>query len=121
MPNRTFIDDEGLLWQVYEGDQNGDTLAKILQQTEMLLQTLRAKKAVINVLVDINKIGRQNLESRKVAAKAMKDWPFHKVAVFGTNAYLRHVVNLVAIATGHRRNAQFFANETLAKAWLKKP
>lgn len=120
MPNRTFIDDDGLLWQVYEGDQDGETLDKTLRQTEAIMQVLLAKKTAINILVDISKMGSQNLASRKAAAKAMKTWPFHKVAVFGTNTYLQHVVNLVAIATGHKHNVQFFANETLAKAWLKK-
>lgn len=118
MANRTFLADDGIIWEVYEGDQDAQSVAETIAQTETILNQQLALRKTILIIVDTSAIGSHTLGARKVAAATMKRWHYDKIALFGQSTYLRHVVNLIALATGHQHNVRYFSSEQAARHWL---
>lgn len=118
MANSTFLADDGIIWETYEGDQDANSVADTIAQTEVILNQCLALNKKICILVDARRLGRHTLGARRVAARTMRRWPYDKIATVGQSAYLRHVVNLIALATGHQHNVRYFYDIESAKAWL---
>lgn len=120
MPNKAFLGDDGLLHQLYIGDQTAETITDIVQQSEAVMRQLQKQDKPINILVDLSKIGHQNLGARRVASYVLKHWPYRKIAIFGASSYLRHVANLMVLANGRSHMVRSFASQQAATDWLKK-
>jgi hypothetical protein len=117
MPNHLSVEDD-VISLIFEGDQTEAAFIGIAQETEMLVNEAKAAGRPANVLVNVKKVGKVTLAVRQLAAGRLRKWPLHRVAIFGANTYLRHLTNLVIMATGNR-GTKVFNTEKEARAWLK--
>jgi hypothetical protein len=121
MANSAYLGDDGILYSVYDGELDGPAVQKIIQETWPIIEQLVEDKKPVLALADLRAVTRVDLGARRYASKALKQWPFDKVALWGGSVTLRHIANLVAMATNHSHNVKTFANEETAKKWLTEP
>ena len=116
--NTNFIDKDGLIHNIYVGDQ---TVSKLKKSTEELLgltTSLREHNKPILVLTDITKLGKIGLQARGYAVEMVKTIEFDKVAIFGNPKAIERVVNFIILASGRGYKMQYFSSKTDAKKWL---
>lgn len=116
MPNRVAVEND-IITMVFEGDQTESTYLVVSKEAERLVQETVSRHKRVKVLVDVRHIGKVTLAVRQLAAHNLRIWPLYRVAIFGANIYLRHLANLVIMATGNR-GAKVLKTEQEAMAWL---
>lgn len=121
MANQAYLGDDGILYSVYDGELDGPTVKAVIEQTWPLIEQLENNKKPVLALADLRGITHVSLGARRYAGKALEQWPFDKVALWGGSVTLRHVANLVAMATNHSHNVKTFTDEAAAKQWLMEP
>lgn len=119
MANQAFLDDGGIIWEVYQGDQDGPKIDKMRKDTEGLIDQLEREGKSVRMIVDMRELGKTNLQARRSGVIALKQWPLERLAVFGAHPYLAKVVNFMFMATGYQKKAELFATQDEAMAWLK--
>ena len=119
MANRVYVGDDDLMYEIYDGDQNGITVQAMVDMAWPIVEKRRAAKQPVLVLADIRAIGHVSLEARRAAARALTGWPYDKIALFGANTYLHHIANLIIIATRRQGKVRLFRDLASAKRWLK--
>ena len=122
MPNRTFLDPRGFIHQILTGDQTAESLAKATKESQILVAQLQKQSGnrPVNFLIDLSQVGRQDMAMRQASAKSLQTMPFGKIALFGLDGFLKHVANLVIIASGKQSRVKQFRDEASATAWLLK-
>jgi hypothetical protein len=118
MPNHVSVIDEHSIRLTLVGDQTEVNFAPTAQEAEVLANEARAANRSINVLVDVTQVGHVTLGVRQLSAKNLREWPLNRVAIFGANTYLRHLANLVIVATGNQKS-RLFKTEEEALVWLR--
>src|SRR5690349_7235992 len=101
MANQAYLGDDGILYSVYDGQLDGPTVRTIIDQTWPIIEQLIEAKKPVLALADLTGITGVDLSARKYAGKALTQWPFDKVALWGGSLYLRKIASLVAVATDH--------------------
>jgi hypothetical protein len=117
--NRAYLDKNGVICEFYDGEQDGASVEDMIAQTLPFVQTLVSQKKAVNILVDVTSMGHISLYGRQAAGKALKEWPFRRIAVFGASVYLRQLANLLLLATHKGNKVRLFPNETNARKWLE--
>lgn len=120
MKNTVFINKDYLIETVYRGDQTYDTLIEMGNRSAPLLEELRKKNKPLHILIDLSRIGKSNYGSRKGALEVVKKLPFHKMAIYGSNLYIKTLATYMAIATGKKSTMKYFDTKEAAVEWLKK-
>ncbi len=121
MANRAYLGDDEILYSVYDGELDGIAVQTILEQAWPLIQELTKNQKPVLALADLNGITHVSLSARKYAGKALSQWPFDKVALWGGSVYLRHIARLVAMATDRSHTVKTFTDVEKAKEWLLEP
>lgn len=116
--NSAFIDDQGLIHQIYFGDQDANSVAAMAERTVALAKKLQMNKRPPRILTDIRNVKHQNLGARREAMKALQTLEFYRIALIGGSDYLRRVANLIIAATGQGDRIRHFGSEVQAKEWL---
>ena len=122
MANQVHPDPSGYIRQTYIGDQDVMTISQTIKQTMVIVRQWQVDRPgdPLNFLIDMSKIGSQNLSARRAGSKALKSLPYNKIAIFGLNSFMTHVANLVITSAGKHARVKQFSNEAAAAAWLKK-
>lgn len=118
---KAYLGDDGFIWEVYNGDQNAETIGKVVSETEKIMDDLQKQKKPIHIIVDTRNFGKTDLAARQIGGKVLRAWPYEKLAAFGPSKFFSTVINFMIIATGHSHNIRSFATEEEAKAWLNEP
>lgn len=116
--NSNSIGDDGLLHNVYVGDQTVATLKKIHLEIIALTARLRASGKPIYVLTDITKLGSINLQARMYAVEIIKSVDFDRVAIYGNPGAIEKIINFIITASGRGFKMKYFNNEKEARKWL---
>jgi hypothetical protein len=121
MPNQITLDPDGFIRETYEGDQDSTSVSLAVRQTMGLIRELQAEdhSQPIKLLVDLRRVGNQNLGARQTGGKALQSLPYSKIAIFGGSKFLMAVANLLTSASG-KRNIRQFATEDDAIKWLNR-
>jgi hypothetical protein len=117
--NRAYLDKKGIICEFYDGDQDGASVQDMIAQTLPHVEALMAKKKPVNILVDVHAMGHMSLFGRQAAGKALKEWPYRRIAVYGASTYLRQLANLLLLATRKGNKVRLFPNEAAARKWLE--
>jgi len=120
--NQVTLDPNGFIRQALIGDQDEATITDLEIKTRNITKELQANKAnaPVNFLVDLRGTGRQTVSARRASLSALKELPYHKIALFGAHRFIRHVVNLIIVASRQQAKVKYFEEEAAAIAWLKK-
>ena len=71
----------------------------------------------VNILIDLNKAGRQSPAARNIWKELSEDEKSGKIALFGMNPVARVVASFITGIT-MKKDMKFFKTEQEAKEWL---
>ena len=118
MKNEVFLNNSGLIEQIYVGDQTGQTVTQLADKTKEIIQLLLTNKKPVIILVDLSKLGKSTSDSRKAALEALKNIHYDKVALFGLNSYTKYISSFIIAASGNSSKVKLFDTKQEAKKWL---
>lgn len=116
--NSNFIGPDGLIYNIYNGDQSATTVDTVGEELMELTKQLRQKKSRVLILSDINKLGKVPLGARTHGLALMRSLDFDKVAITGPSWVAGEFVNLIILASGRSFQVRCFNNPDDAKRWL---
>lgn len=117
--NHNFIGADGLIHNIYVGNQNGASLFEVEKELTELASELRHQGLKVLVFTDVLKIGKINLSARLAGVQIMKSIDFDKVAIYGPSHLEKTVVNVICQASGKSFKARYFTDERRALDWLR--
>lgn len=119
MSNHVFRHQQGYIEVASIGDQTDEVVAATKQELMALAKKVQRSGEPVTILTDLTKIGKQTTASRRLARDILDTVPFRKIAIYGANVFLKHVVNFILTGSGHRRHARYFDSRPAAEAWLR--
>ena len=118
MSNRVYLDEDGIIHNIYVGKQTRETVSDIVEQTYKLIGQLHRQHKPARILADLTAVDSQNVGARQVSWKALRKPNYQKAASFGASPQLRYIMNFVLYTSGQGERARVFDNEAEAKDWL---
>lgn len=119
MNNRVLMGKDGFLTVILKGTQTESSIKKIIKETQSFIEELRKEGKYVKILADLRGMGRPDSAARRVGTEFEKTGDFDKIALFGSSAYTKYVVNFSIMASGNRVKIRYFQNLIAARAWLK--
>lgn len=119
MPNKVFLGENDIIFNLYEGNQAQESIQNMVNENNRIITKLRRQNKPVLVLADLTKLGQSSIGSRQASADALKNKDYDKVALFGANKFMKYVGNFIITASGQERRARMFDTEDEAMAWLK--
>lgn len=116
--NSNYISEDGLLHNIYKGNQTVTTLKHAHDELITLTQLLRLQGKEIFVLTDITRLGKINVEARIYAVDFIRDIDFDKVAIFGNHMLAEQMINFIIAASGRGYKMKYFSSKKDALFWL---
>lgn len=119
--NKVFLGEDGLIRNVYVGDQDAESVKGVERETVRLATDLRALGRPVHILANIDAMGRSSPGSRKAARDALELHVYDRCAVTGGNLFLRHLSNLINMASRRAKDVRWLPTEEDAILWLRSP
>ncbi|MCB4792813.1 MAG: STAS/SEC14 domain-containing protein [Elusimicrobia bacterium] len=112
---KIYSGEDNILYITAAGDSD-EKMAAAMREVEVKFINMAQGK--VNLLIDINRCGKQSPEARKIRQEVSDHEKVGKVAVFGMHPVARVIASFV-ISITKRKNNKFFKNREDALAWLK--
>ena len=119
MANRVFLNKEGFIEQTYEGKQTFETVLRAAARVMVVADKLHKNSKKVRVLVNIAEITNVSADALLAGADALNTIYKSKVALFGGQAFVNKLANLVIAAVGRQKTVAIFKNRKQAENWLK--
>ncbi len=114
-----FLNQNDQVEMIFEGSLHQETLVPMLKETDTHLDSVRLKKMVPQLLVNVTKLNKLSIASRKTGSEWIKKQKDLMIAVYANrNLFMKYFVNLLILATGSSRTMKFFGTRKEAQAWL---
>ena len=113
--NRLYLGEDNIIYETLVGEQDEKAAIAIKKASDKLKDMVEGK---VNALIDLNKVGKPSLGSRKRGQEAFEDEKVGKVALFGLHPVARVIASFVMGVT-RKRDMRFFKTREEALAWLK--
>lgn len=92
-----------------------DKLVPLLAEVE---KTIKNVNQPVHLIADITKLSNISIESRKYGIEWTRSTKIKKIAVFGGNVFMKHLINLIIIASGRKDNFRIFKTKHEAEEWI---
>ena len=116
--NRVFINDDGIIEIVVNGDQTVDSVQAMGDEALALAQVLQKKGKAALILDNLLLMGSVPPEARHLVAELVKSYDYDRLAMLGHGTALRLGANLILQATGKGSRVKYFEDRGKATAWL---
>jgi hypothetical protein len=119
--NRVFLDEEGVIHNVYVGDQTYGDVKAVEEETLRIAARVEEGQRPIRVMADLSGMGRTSAGSRRAAKEALQKLPHGRVAIYGGNVFMKHLANFIIVASGKGETTRVLDTEGEAIRWLLAP
>lgn len=114
-----FLNQSNQVEMIFEGELVQEALLPMLKETDLLLEGVKKKSLMPQLLVNVIKLNKVSISSRKIGSEWIKSHPDTKIAVYGYgNLFMKYFVNLLIMATGSSSRMKMFVTRKEAQAWL---
>ena len=113
--NRHYLGEDNILYVTVVGEVDEKVAIACREAAFKLMNIVEGK---VNVLIDVNKAGKQSPEARKVWTELSEHEKFGKVALFGLHPVARVLASFV-MGVSKKKDMRFFKTKEEALAWLK--
>ena len=113
--SRLWLGDDNILYYTIIGDTDKETAIRMKEATFKIHNMVEGK---INVLIDINKAGKQSSGARKIGREMFEHEKNNKIAIFGMHLVAR-VTAAFVIGVTKKKDIRFFKTREEALMWLK--
>lgn len=117
--NRVFINSQGLVEIIVDGDQTVESVKKMADKTEKLCAKLSKSGQPSLVLDNLLFIGYVPPEARKLVVEEVKRIDYDKLAMVGKGTAFKLAANLLLRATGRGAKVRYFDDYHKATEWLQ--
>ncbi|MBP6471053.1 MAG: STAS/SEC14 domain-containing protein [Chloroflexi bacterium] len=111
------MQDNGILHITVSGDFNEDDLDDYLTQLRSYIDPLAEDDRLLSFL-DASTVGHVSPQVRRAVGDFVKDPRFGNTAVYGTNRFVKVLIDFVLRASG-RDHVRYFTNRDEALIWLE--
>ena len=115
--NRLYLGEDNILYITPFGGDMDEKLATEACRAVLGLQNMIEGK--VNALIDLNKVGKQSSEARKIWQEWSDNEKTGKVAYIGLHPVARVLASFV-MGISRNKDMRFFKTREEALAWLKK-
>jgi hypothetical protein len=118
--NEIFLDTEGMVRFNYIGNQDDSSVRQAVAKSMQLIKQLHADTGLVDMWVDLRRMGDHTPAARRAALEALDMLPFRRMAVIisNTDPYTAKIAKIMASLSSRRKEIHFFKTETRAKKWL---
>jgi len=113
--SRLYLGEDNILYINIVGESDEKTTVGMRTANNRLENMIKEK---IDVLVDLNKAGKQSIESRKLGKELIEKERVRKIAFYGLNPVSRVLASFL-IAVLQQKKSRFFNTKEEALAWLR--
>ena len=117
-PNKAYINDNNQVDITYHGEQTAEWVEETNKETLRLADQLRAESKPVLILINVSDIPATDSASRRVGSEYLEKINFDKLAIYGSNSFIRTVVNLVILASPKANTVKLFSKREDAEQWL---
>lgn len=118
--NRVFINTQGLIEIIVDGDQTVESVQKMADKAKKLGIKVTQSGMPLLILDNLLFIGHVPPEARRQVVEQVKTLKYDRLAMVGKGTALRLGANLLLRATGRGNNVRYFDNYEKASEWLRK-
>lgn len=116
--NSVSLNTDGYIEIKIIGDQDYLSFDALRKEAEELAIQLRYSQRAVRGLIDLTEMTGFNTGSNKAALEILGQIDYQKVALFGANASISTVTNLLIQALGKDDRTKLFPDRTSAVNWL---
>jgi hypothetical protein len=116
--NKVTLSPNGYIEVKVVGDQNYLSFDGLKKDVNNLAEQLHFDGRSVIGLVDLTEMTSFNTGSNRAALEILEDTPYKKVAMFGANAAINNVTNLLIKALGKGDRTKLFKDRAAALTWL---
>jgi hypothetical protein len=113
--NRLYLGEDNITYFFMVGEHDENMASAI---GEAFLKLINMGEGKVNALGDLNKIGKQSPEARKIWKELSEHEKVGKLALIGMHPVARVIASFV-IGTTNKKDMRFFKTKEEALAWLK--
>lgn len=114
--SRIYLGKDNIIYVTSVGEDDEKTA---LASKDVILKFADMVEGKVNLIADINKIGKQSSAARKIWKDLSEHEKGGKVALFGLNPVARMIASFI-MGISRNKNMRFFKTKEDAFAWLKK-
>lgn len=113
--NRIYLGEDNIIYITSVGESD-EKMASSMKEVEVKFMNMTEGK--VNLLIDINRCGKQSPEARKIRQTVGDHEKVGKVAIFGMHP-VALVISSFIRGISKNKNQRFFKTKEDALAWLK--
>ena len=116
--NKVFINDDGLIEIIVNGDQTAASVQAMGDEAMALARKLKKDGKPALLLDNLLIMGKVPPEARRLVAELIKSSDYDRLAMLGHGTALRLGANLILQATGKGNRVKDFEDRKKATDWL---
>lgn len=121
MPNKVFLNKDGIVEQLCEGDQTSGSIQDLIKETNKITTKLQEQKRKVLILNDFSKVEKADYGAKKASLEGLTN-PKHyydRVGIFGASPFMRFMGASVIKGAGAEKRVKIFTTREEVLAWLK--
>ncbi|MEI8338602.1 MAG: hypothetical protein WCF91_01585 [bacterium] len=119
MANRIFLNQDGIVEAIIEGEQTYMTFDNLTVDAQKLLDQLQKEGRPRLGVIDVTNQKNFTPDTNRAAMQILESLNYDKVAIYGAKALLTEVTKAIILAMGKTNNTKIFPDRDSAVAWLK--
>lgn len=116
--NLNYLGSDGLIRNIYRGNQNAATVKKAYNDLSEIAKKLRAKGKKVLILADTRNLGHVSFSARREGIEVMRKLDYDKAAIIGDVFLYNNLVKIMVMVSGMGYKIKFFSDENEAREWL---
>lgn len=117
--DEVFLNEHEMIETIYHGVQTDTSLLKVQAKMRELISRLRAEGKPTYMIMDISDVSTTLIEARRVGLKGLQDLDYDKIAIYGTNLFIKIITNFIIMAANKSDVVKHFNSRDEAIDWLK--
>lgn len=118
MANRIFLNDQGIVEVVIEGDQNYMTFENLKYDAMDMISKLQKEGKPRLGMINLAKQGKFTADSNRAAMEILESLNYDKLGLYGANTILTEVTRAIILAMGKNNNTKIFSDRDSTIKWL---
>ena len=116
--NKNYLGKDGLIYNIYIGDQTVASLEAAEKELQNLTKKLRSQNRSVLIFTDITELGHTPTIVRQKGLEIIRNLDYDKVALFGNEGPGLQIARLVINVSMMGYKIKAFNNKEDAKNWL---
>lgn len=118
MPNKVFLNKDGIVEQTCEGDQTLASIQDLIKDTDEITAKLQEQKKKVLILTDLFRVRNADYGSKKASLAGLTKHHYDRVAIVGASPFMKLLSGSIIEAAGAAERVKNFDTRETALSWL---